>query len=320
MGINFAQENQQDGNINLYTFFVNIVNEQFRFPLIGFVNIAGGNHGLPQFGFVNWNQKDFSTLQLSFVNTAGDDMAGFQMGFVNTVAGGVKGVQSGFINTIRKSFTGAQFGFVNTAVGESAGYLQLGFINTTINRFNGAQVSFVNTTKELNGLQLGFINYANKIEKGVPIGFLSIVRNGGYKAIELGVSEISPFNISFKIGVEKFYTSFTASYNPFRDGIREQIMWGAGFGSIIKLGEAFYFNPEITSHNGINEGFQQYVSVIPYLGYTIIPHVSIAAGPSVVWIFDDKDRDPPFYSITKYSINDKNKLYLGARMGLRFSW
>ncbi|MDR0733752.1 MAG: hypothetical protein LBF08_06815 [Dysgonamonadaceae bacterium] len=318
--LNFGQESQQKNDTNLYTFFGNIVHEQFRFPLIGFVNIAGGNHNSPQTGFFNWNQNNFGTLQLSFVNTVGGDMAGFQMGFVNTVAGGMGGFQTGFINTVAKSFNGVQLGFVNTAVGKEVKGLQLGLINTTVNKFAGAQISFVNITKKINGLQFGFINYADSIEKGIPIGFLSIVRNGGYKAIEIGVSEISPFNLSFKIGVERFYTSFIVAYNPFREGIREQVIWGAGFGTIIQLGNTFYLNPEIASYNGINENFQNYVSVIPYFGYNIIPNLSIVAGPSLVWTYNDKNIEKPFYKIIEHSINNKNKLYLGARMGIRFRW
>jgi hypothetical protein len=288
-GINFAQENQHDNSITAYTFLVNIVNEQFQFPLIGFINIARGSQSLPQIGFINWNQNNFGTLQWGFVNTAGGDMAGLQMGFVNTVAGGMRGFQFGFINTVVKSFKGLQLGFVNTA-------------------------------KQVKGLQFGFINYAGSIEKGIPIGFLSIVRNGGYRAIESGVSEISPFNLSFKIGVEKFYTSFIAAYNPFREGIRKQLIWGAGFGTIIQLGETIYINPEITSHHGINEDFQHYVSIIPYFGYTTIPNLSIVAGPSLVWAYNNKGLENLFYRIAAYSINDTNKLYLGARMALRFRW
>jgi hypothetical protein len=320
IGLNFGQENQQDNNINLYTFFVNIVHEQFRFPLIGFVNIAGGNHNSPQIGFFNWNQNNFGTLQLSFINTVGGDMAGLQMGFVNTVAGGMSGFQTSFINTVIKSFTGVQFGFVNTAIGKDVKGLQLGFINTTINKLEGVQISFVNTTKQLNGLQFGFINYAGSIEKGIPIGLLSIIRNGGYKAIEIGVSEISPLNLSFKIGVERFYTSFIVTYNPLKDGIREQIILGAGFGSIIRLGETFYLNPEITAQNSINENFQNYISVIPYFGYNIISNLSIVVGPSLGWAYNDKSIEKPFYKIMEYSINDENKLYLGVRMGIRFRW
>jgi hypothetical protein len=290
-GFNFAQENQRDDNPNLYTVFVNIVNEQFRFPLIGFVNIAGGNHSLPQIGFINWNQNNFSTLQLGFINAVGGDMAGLQTGFVNTTAGRMSGVQ-------------------------------LGFVNTTVNEFNGAQIAFANITKRLNGLQLGFINYSDSIEKGIPVGFLSIVRNGGYKAIELGVSEISPFNLSFKIGVEKWYTSFVVSYNPFKDGIRDQFVLGAGFGSIITLDKTFFLNPEILSQNPINGSgdFQHYLSFIPYVGYNVIPNLSIVAGPSVIWSHADKEMRSPFYSIMQYSINDHNELHLGARMALRFRW
>jgi hypothetical protein len=305
IGMNFAQENQQGNNINVYTFFVNIVNEQFKFPLIGFVNVAGGNHNLPQIGFINWNQNDFSTLQLSFVNTAGGDMSGLQLGFINTTV---------------KSFKGVQLGFVNTVVGKEAEGLQLGFVNTSINGFNGTQISFVNITKQLNGLQFGFINYTDSIEKGTPIGFLSIVRNGGYKAIEIGTSEISPFNLSFKIGLEKFYTSFIVAYNPFNDGIREQIIWGAGFGSIFQFGERMYINPEITSHNGITENFQNYISVIPYFGYNIFSNLSIVIGPSIVWAYNEKNIEEPFYKIMEHSINDRNKLYFGARMGIRIKW
>jgi hypothetical protein len=320
MGLTSAQENQQKSGINLYTLFVNIVNEQFRFPLIGFVNIAAGSHNLPQIGFFNWNQNDFSSLQLSFVNTVGGDMVGLQTGFVNTVVGNMSGVQAGFINTTVKSFKGSQVGFINTSAGEQLGGLQMGFINTSVNEINGGQISFINITKQLNGLQLGFINYNDSIESGIPIGFLSIVRNGGYKAIELGVSEISPFNVSFKIGIKQLYTSFIVSYNPFRDNIRDQIIWGVGLGSIIPIGKIFFLNPEITSHKAINENFQNYLSVIPYFRYTIIPNLSIVIGPSVTWVYGEKDIEDPFYSIKNYSINDNNKLYLGARMALRFHW
>jgi hypothetical protein len=295
-GLGFSEENNDYNNddsnpnsANLYTLFFNAVNERFTFPLIGFVNIAVGNHNSPQIGFINWNTKNFSTVQLGFVNTVGGNMAGFQMGFVNTAAGDASG-------------------------------FQMGFVSTAVNKLDGVQISFINVAKQTSGLQLGFINYADSFQKGIPVGFLSIVRNGGYKAVEFGVSDVSPFNFAFKIGVEAFYTSFNVSYNPFRDGIREQIIWGAGLGSIIKLGTTFFINPEITSHNAINAEFQHYTTLIPYLGYKITPHLSVVAGPSIVWISTDKNLESPFYYITKHSINDTNELYVGARIGLRLSW
>ncbi|MDR1183093.1 MAG: Spi family protease inhibitor [Bacteroidales bacterium] len=303
----------------LYTVFFNLVNEPFKFPLIGFVNISIGSHNLPQIGFVNWNTQNFKTVQLGFVNSAGGNMAGLQMGFVNTVVKGVNGVQMGFVNTVAEDMSGVQMGFVNTVAKNMSG-VQMGFVNTTVNKLGGAQISFVNVAKQLTGLQFGFINYVDSIEKGVPVGFLSIVRKGGYKAIELGVSDISPFNLSFKIGVELLYTSFGVSYNPFRHGIREQIICGVGLGSIIKLGETFFINPEVISYNAINKIFQHYLSVVPSFGYKIIPSLSVALGPSIVWTYADKEVESPFYSFVKNSVDDTNVLYLGARMGIRFSW
>ncbi|MDR2942823.1 MAG: hypothetical protein LBV17_09560 [Treponema sp.] len=301
--LNFAEDNKET---SVYTLFFNIVNEQFTFPLIGFINIAGGSHNLPQIGFVNWNQKDFSTVQFGFVNTIGGSLTGLQMGFVNTSIGDIRGVQFGFINTTPKSLNGLQLGFVNTSIGDICG-IQFGFINTT--------------PKSLNGLQLGFINYTDVIENGIPIGFLSIVRNGGYKAIEFGVSEIVPFNISFKIGVKMFYTSFIVGYNPFINGIKQQVVFGGGFGAIFDLGNKFYFNPEIVSHNKIIDDFINYLSIIPYFGYNITPNLSILLSPTLTWEYNSgSDIGLLFFNIVKYSINDNNKLYLGARMALRFSW
>jgi hypothetical protein len=323
---------EENSGLNLYTFFLNIVNESFNFPLIGFVNIAVGSHTAPQIGFVNWNTYTFISAQIGFINTAGGGMQGVQASFVNTAAGNVQGVQAGYVNTAAGSMQGVQTGFINTVTGGArgvqAGFVntavksfagaQIGFINTAASDAAGAQVSFVNIAKQLTGLQFGFINYADSINKGIPIGFLSIVRKGGYKAVELGVSDISPFNASFKIGAEAFYTSFSVSYNPFKDGIREQIIWGAGFGSLIKIGTLFFINPEITGHNAITKPSQQYVSFVPYFGFNLFANLSVAAGPSLVWHRSEDGAEKPFYHIIRFAINGSNTLYAGARAGLRF--
>jgi hypothetical protein len=214
------------------------------------------------------------------------------------------GTQMGFVNTAEGGMIGLQFGFINTAVKSSEG-VQLGLINTNPARFNGAQIALINTTKQLNGLQLGLINYSDSVEKGLPIGLLSIVKEGAYKAIETGASEIAPFNIAFKIGIEKFYTSFILTHNPYRKDTREQTTWGAGFGSIVQLSKPFYLNPEITAHNTTNSSCQNYVSAVSYFGYNINPHLSIAAGPAVAWAYNDKSTESPF---------------VGARLALRFRW
>jgi hypothetical protein len=309
VSLSFAQENQPENSIhvNVYTFFVNVVNEQFRFPLIGFVNIAGGSHSLPQIGFFNWNQNNFGSLQLSFINTVGGTMTGVQMGFVNTTV---------------KSLKGVQVGFINTAIRENGHGLQLGFVNTTVKNFDGAQISFINASKKINGFQIGFINYAESIESGIPLGFISIVRNGGYKAIELSVTELSPLNMAFKIGVDKFYTSINFSYNPMKTEIRDGIFLGLGLGSIITINKKFFFNPELVSTHGINEINQNYLGLIPSFGYRIISGLSVLVGPSITWsyTFDDKEFAEPFFSIFNHKINENHNLIVGGKIALRFQW
>jgi hypothetical protein len=322
IGSNYGHENQQNNGINVYTVFVNIVNEQFRFPLIGFANIAGGSHNLPQIGFFNWNQNNFGSLQLGFINTVGGNMTGLQTGFVNTVTGDIEGSQLGFVNTAAQSLKGTQVGFINTATEKNIQGLQLGFVNTAVHKLNGAQISFFNIAKQLKGFQFGFVNYAESIENGMPIGFISIVRNGGYKAIELSISEISPINVSFKIGIEKLYTSIICSYNPMKSGIRDQILWGVGLGSIISINDLLFLNPELVFNNGINENYQQNISFVPYLGLKVIPNLSVLVGPSIVWarVNDDKTLKNSFFHIIKYEINNHNSLFMGARIAFRLQW
>ncbi|MDR0536599.1 MAG: hypothetical protein LBH04_00905 [Tannerellaceae bacterium] len=299
-----AGSNKMDGT-NIYSFFINIANESFTFPLIGFVNVSTGNSNFPQIGFVNSVVKDFKSVQTGFINTVGGNASGLQLGFVNTVAGDMKGVQCGFINTAAKSLSGSQLGFVNTAV----------------ERLKGPQIAFVNAARRLSGLQLGFINYVDSIEKGIPVGFLSFVRKGGYNAVELGISDMALLNLSYKFGVKVFYSSLGISYNPFGNGVREQVIdGGAGFGSIIELGKNVFFNPEITSHSTIEKKSQHYISLVPGFGYNLTSASSLVFGPSLVWASADKSVRNPFYYIVKHSIDASNILYVGARIGIRFNW
>jgi hypothetical protein len=292
--------------INVYTFFVNIVNENFRFPLIGFVNIANGEHSLPQFGFINWNTRNFSTLQAGFINTVGCNMSGVQLGFVNTSVGDVNGLQSGFINTT-KGLSGAQIGFINTAINGGRGF-QLGFVNTSV--------------QKLQGVQIGFINYADSIEDGIPIGFISIIRNGGYKAIEYSFSEFYPINIGLKLGVEKFYSTIIAAYNPIEGYSQESFATGLGFGSIIPINASFFINPELNWLNTTGKNNRQILSFVPNFGFNVNKKISVTMGPSVTWSynFSGDGLKEPFFSIFNYNINEKNSIVIGARASIRFGF
>ena len=311
---------------NIYTFFVNIVSEPFPFPLFGFVNIARGNLGLAQFGFANWNTGNFYGLQGGFVNTIGGKLKGVQGGFINTAVGGVEGVQGGFINITAGDTRGVQGGFVNTTRAFTG--IQGGFVNTATRESQGVQAGFVNVSlQKLKGMQFGFINYADSVEGGIPIGFISVVRNGGYRAVEYSLSEFYPVNLGFKIGVEKFYSTIYVGYNPF-DGFKpESFATGWGMGSILRINDSFFFNPELIGITPINNG-SSISSLIPFFGYKLSDNFSVTVGPSVSWVSantNDEQYVPlkPFFKIAEYVFegDDRNRsIVLGARAAVRFSF
>ncbi|MDR1096238.1 MAG: hypothetical protein LBL31_07595 [Spirochaetaceae bacterium] len=337
---------------NLYTFFTNvIVTERFRssgfgFPLIGLVNIAKGNYSDAHLGLVNWNTGNFTGLQLGFVNTVGGSVTGMRAGFINTargdenglqigfvnaaggnenglqtgfvnaIGGGANGIHIGFVNAIGGSGNGIHIGFVN-AVGGSENGIQAGFVNIVAKETNGVQFGFVNVAaKGIHGSQTGFFNYADRIERGVPIGFVSIVRHGGYQAAEFSFSDFYPVQFAVKLGMEKFYTSIIGAY----DFDRKDIACGFGLGKIITVGNAFFLAPEINFMNTTTDGRQMFLSLLPYFGYAVTRHLSIVFGPSVTWAhqFGGEVSEKPFFSIYEHTIDSGNRITAGAKAGLRF--
>lgn len=287
----------------VYSFFFNVVPNEFKFPLIGFVNTATGNH---------------QGLQLGFINTTVKNFKGAQAGFINTTLQNTDGLQFGFVNTTQK-MSGSQVGFVNTAIKETSGF-QLGFVNTTTNKVNGMQLGFVNVaTKGIKGSQIGFVNYADTVT-GVPIGFISVVKKGGYRAGEISVNEFYPFNLTFKIGVSKLYSFIQAGYNP---GFDRYFALGGGFGSLVPMGKRFYFNPEISALNPVGKNTQQQItSFAGNFRYTIWSNLQVALGPSVVWQHSSQGETlyDPIYSIFNHEINNKNRLLIGARAAVSCSF
>jgi len=287
-------EKEDVTGVNIYTYFYNIIYEPFPLPLIGFINIAIGNHNIFQAGYVNQNTKNFNGFQTAFINTVGGNFNGFQAGFVNTNVGETKGMQTGFVNTAVNKMEGVQIGFVNTAA------------------------------RGMKGLQIGFVNYAESIN-GVPIGFISIVKNGGYEAIEYFYSDYHTYNLGFKTGIDKFYTSIIVSYNQIDEYLEDNFASGLGIGSIFHIGKIFYINPELTF---LSPTMSNYTSFVPYFGINI-GKFSIAAGPTVTWVgiynTDERNQQPenitllpkPNHSLRYYEINENNSITIGLRAAAR---
>lgn len=66
----------------------------------------------------------------------------------------------------------------------------LGLANFTKNNFTGLQLGAVNFAGTLNGVQIGFINATNRINKGVQIGFINYDKSGTFVSKDLPVFPI----------------------------------------------------------------------------------------------------------------------------------
>lgn len=273
------------GNVQ-YHFFINTIPSEFNYPLIGFVNNVNGNH---------------ESIQLGFVNSTSGNFGGIQVGFVNNVDGSVVGLQSGFINSVG-TLKGVQYGFINSA-----------------ETLRGLQYGFINSAETLTGVQLGFINSVDNIEKGLPIGFLSFVKNGGYKAIEIGTTGIYPVNIAFKTGIREFYTYPMLAYDwRMAD---DRLAFGYGIGSNIDISDKLFINPEMDWLHQVSMDFNHFTTLRCNIGLSVGRCIELVAGPSLVWHFKIDSADfHQNYTEWDSSIVSVNDLKIGFNAAIRFKF
>lgn len=144
---------------------------------LGGMNITRGRlYGL-QVGLLNASLSDQTTpgscsigVQKGFVNLSGS-FHGWQDGLLNASVGSFEGVQTSFLNGADKMY-GAQFGIVNRA-----------------NELHGVQLGIIygifcgNIADSVTGCQIGLINYATRVDKGVQVGIINIIADNGWAPI-----------------------------------------------------------------------------------------------------------------------------------------
>ncbi len=332
--------------------FANVVKNDVRGAQIGgFVNVVGGqSDGLQVAGFSNVTRHGSRGVQAAgFANVVNDTSSGVQAaGFCNVNNGSFEGWQSaGFLNVNSQSFNGIQTaGFSNIATAPVKGTQASGFYNHAQDSLNGVQVAgfmnlatgstkglqiagFLNITKRLKGLQVGFINYTDSLESGTPIGFLSIVRKGGFTAFELTANETFPLGIQLKTGSDRFYNLFHFSARP---GNAFAWAWGTGIGVNLKPRGRFRMNIDLLASH-INEG-QWYTNHLNLLskaqfGFTwqVATRFAISAGPSFNCLIVNKQSVGELttdQTVAPYSVFDKVynqtrvQLWPGGFLSIRF--
>ena len=101
--------------------------------------------------------------------------SGFSMIWgIGQVTGNSSGLASSFVNLHEGEDTGMNAAFINSVQTMKSG-VNLGFVNVT-DGYSNADISGIGIAKRAK-IQIGFVNIAGKIE-GVQIGFLNFAENG----------------------------------------------------------------------------------------------------------------------------------------------
>lgn len=211
--------------------------------------VANDVQGLQVSGFINKNGGKAEGGQVAgFMNYAGAKVWGVQAaGFMNR-AGSLEGTQlAGFMNTTGDVEGVQAAGFLNKAK-EVEGAQIAGFYNTAENVKGVQAAGFINRARNVKGFQIAVFNFADSVSGGVPIGFLSFVKNG-YRAFEVYSGEDFHANVNFKIGVRKFYNILAAGIEV--NG-NQRSGFGYGVGSEWRLNQRFYLTTDAISY-GVNE-------------------------------------------------------------------
>jgi hypothetical protein len=250
------------------------------------------------------NSESGKVLYTGVVNMAPDQFNVPLIGVVNLARGSHGSAHIGVVNRNEKNLNGAQIGVVNANGGEH----------------RGVQIGAVNATKQLRGLQIGVVNYVDEVKGGFPLGVISYVKNGGYRAVEYSATEISPVNLSLKLGLEKLYTTLYVGYNPLSDEAPWGMNTGVGLGSILRFTESFFFNSEVVSLNSTyGKDNILHLSFRPSIGFKLLPRLSVLAGPSVT-LKQGKEPEDPFLNMAGMELDKESRIYAGAKLGIRYEW
>jgi hypothetical protein len=273
--------------------------------------------GVQMAGISNIAVKDVDVLQLSGVFNLGNQVNGFQVsGLVNAARGNVGGFQiAGLVNYSRSVRMGQISGLGNIAT----------------RNVNGFQLSALfNYAKYVKGGQISLFNLADSVG-GTPVGLISIVRKG-YHKIELSGEEVLYVNLTYKMGVRKFYNIFSAGIQP---GNGPNPVWGVGYGFGSQIGQKkIILNLDVKGTQIFEDVEKQNFNVsfrfTPQLGYRITRKFIFFFGPALNLHVSDL-RDPETHEfLTRIAPdnlliwekvpgqNTLFQLWLGGTAGFRF--
>lgn len=271
-----------------------------RFSFNVLYGINGGVSSFELGGLGNQNHGNVKGLQLAGIAniTEGTSSGAIISGIANVTTESVNGMHiAGVANVTNGKALGVQMGGIANINNDSSNGLMLsGIANVVTKDMTGSQISFINATSgTMNGFQLGFINFANKVKgfqlgfvnvadslDGAALGFISIARNG-YYAVEATNSEVMYSNITYKMGTTKLYNIYTGGYGKYNS--KDVYSFGLGLGSLIPLHKRHALAIEgVTNHIGYDNDWEK-LNMLNKLNLTYQFHISrrisIVGGPSL---------------------------------------
>lgn len=312
--------------------------------LAGFGNNVGGwVKGAQLAGFFNYGGTSMNGFQgAGVINMAGRGMKGAQLAGITNVAGdSMQGIQiASLMNIAGKAKNSVQIaGFSNVADEGKTHFQASGFFNVA-EEVEGVQLTgFMNAAGYVKGFQGAvFLNVCDSID-GVPLAFISVVRNNGYRRIGITTSELQYANLSFKLGVQNFYLIYSFG-KPF--GSSSRWMFGGGLGTEFDMSERSMFNLELTTHQELwigNPDSPQYLHIdrlnlyntLKFLyGWKIGKSLSFHLGPTFNVSVANTNPElgvlgwnqiPPysFYEYTSSNYNQTNvQLWVGIQASIHF--
>lgn len=288
------------------------INYQYHLSVGLFSERVGGILGLEVSSFYNENRESMVGSQLS--------------GLINVAKKRATGAQVGGLVNSAGSITGSQISGLYNASGKTNGAQVAGLINIA-SEINGAQLSGIyNRAAKVRGVQIALINLADTIDGGATIGLINIVKNGGYKAIEINVMDYMNIGISFKSGTRKIYSIITVGYNFTPEPL---FVYGLGIGRVIEVSKGNAFTPELIWYSYSdpqfkNPGIAHSTHLRLGLSRNISEKVVVGIAPSI-YVSAKKNTDGVFgvqtNAISPFSaeINSDNKMEFGFGLGVGLS-
>ena len=235
--------------------FAGLANRTCELTGIQFGGLANTAHDVTgiQFGGLVNNAKTVTGIQFGGIANITETVLGGQFGGIANICHEATGAQFAGIANLSEYTKGAQFAGIANVSEKSEGAQFAGIANISKEVSGVSFGGILNRTGTLQGAQFGLINVIDTIENGVSIALINIVKKGFYREWSLNFADYLNVGLSYKMGIQKFYTILTAGAN-----FMEDKLWvsGIGFGNRTVLNRRFDFQPEIVTYQYYPQNFK----------------------------------------------------------------